>query len=203
MYNLSKKVSPDNMYYYPMVSTYFNEVERRPNVSQNRLRYGYVGRLTKEKGADRLLCMIEMLNKSGLDFEFLIVGSGDWESRFHSLENVRCFGWLSADELSAVYKQMNVFVLLSHYDGFSTVVSEAMSFSLPLILSEEVGCRPDVLSDNGMTWEFFKSNVNEAHHIFLDRLKYNEMCSKSYRLITDIKNVLHNISAVEKFTGVQ
>ena len=57
---------------------------------------------------------------------------------------------------------MNVFVLLSHYDGFSTVVSEAMSFSLPLILSEEVvGCRPDVLSDNGMTWEFFKSNVNE------------------------------------------
>lgn len=118
--------------------------------------YGYIGRLTEKKGVKTLCEAFEMLP---VDYqkmsELIIIGRGElleylkvFASRF---DNVYIIEWLDSKYLPYFYSNIDFFINPSHFDGFSTVACEAASMSLPLILTDLVGCVPDLLqiSQNG------------------------------------------------------
>jgi glycosyltransferase involved in cell wall biosynthesis len=61
-------------------------------------------------------------------------------------DKIKFHGSLSFDKLLALYQSVDVFVLASVADGFGLVVAQAMSCSLPVIVTENVGAK-DLVQD--------------------------------------------------------
>jgi glycosyltransferase involved in cell wall biosynthesis len=87
---------------------------------------GFVGRLTKEKGAPLLY---EIAKKSSSRFQ--IVGTGEYESQVSSLEKVTLFRSASRAELARLMNQCDVFVA-PHSDPSLTILEE-MACGKPVI----------------------------------------------------------------------
>lgn len=111
-----------------------------------------VGRLSYEKGNDRLLEACKMLRESGYAYKLWLVGEGperaNLEKRVkgYGLENyVEFWGFLSNP-----YPHMraaDVVVTPSRYEGFSTVVTEAMILGKPVVTTPCSGMH-EILGDS-------------------------------------------------------
>jgi phosphatidylinositol alpha 1,6-mannosyltransferase len=119
----------------------FNPKHR--TVNDGTLRFGFVGRVTPEKGV-RLLRKIEQaLLESGLkDFRILVVGAGSevaWLKR--RLKHGEFTGVLRGEELARAYANMDLFVFPSRTDTFGNVVQEAAASAVPAVVTNEGGPR--------------------------------------------------------------
>ena len=115
-----------------------------------------VARFSPEKN---LQLLIEAFKSSKLShiYTLQLVGGGHLSETLKSAAaanpNIHLDAWLSYQELPALYAQASVFVLPSSFEPWGLVVNEAMSAGLPLVLSEECGCKPDLLSqENGFSF---------------------------------------------------
>jgi glycosyltransferase involved in cell wall biosynthesis len=85
----------------------------------------------------------------------LIVGDG--EERAHiearlrtggeAANDVRMVGFQNQSELPRYYDLCDIFVLPSVYEPWGLAVNEVMNAGRPVILSDEVGCQPDLVID--------------------------------------------------------
>lgn len=100
-----------------------------------------VGRLVPEKGFDDL---IEAYNKIQTDYnsyKLVIVGNGERDSKYKDKlmakrsENIIFTGFLCGKELAELYTNASLFISTSLNEGFPLVVLEAMSYGLPMLLS--------------------------------------------------------------------
>ena len=99
---------------------------------------GTAGRLSYEKGQDRLISMAGILKDRGLDFTLLIAGEGPLkESLMHmsrSLglsDRIHFKGFVS--EMDKFYSMLDIFVLTSCWEGCSNVTLESMMRGLPVV----------------------------------------------------------------------
>lgn len=83
----------------------------------------------------------------------LIAGSGPLEREMRAvvdrdaIEDVHFAGFLNQSEIPQAYACADVFTLLSReHETFGLVVPEAMNFELPIVVSDKVGCHPDLVS---------------------------------------------------------
>jgi len=83
----------------------------------------------------------------------LIAGSGPLEGEMRAvvdrdaIEDVHFAGFLNQSELPQAYACADAFTLLSReHETFGLVVPEAMNFELPIVVSDKVGCHPDLVS---------------------------------------------------------
>jgi glycosyltransferase involved in cell wall biosynthesis len=83
----------------------------------------------------------------------LIVGSGPLEQQLREqverdrVPDVVFAGFLNRSQVARAYAAADVFTLLSYEkETFGLVVNEAMNFGLPVVLSDRVGCAPDLVS---------------------------------------------------------
>jgi glycosyltransferase involved in cell wall biosynthesis len=121
-----------------------------------RLLLGAVGRLSPEKGFDRLLHAFQQLVTGGLDLGLVIAGDGDDRPRLEQLIDelgLRDRVWLvgfCADP-RAIYEAMDVFVLSSLREGLPNVLLEAMALGVPVIATHIAGI-PRLIQDgeNGL-----------------------------------------------------
>lgn len=69
-------------------------------------------------------------------------------------ENVIFLGLLTPGEMNNFYRQIDIFIVASKWEGLSTVMLEAMSFGIPVI-STKVGEIPNFIKDghNGLFFE--------------------------------------------------
>jgi len=119
----------------------FNPKHRTAN--DGILRFGFVGRVTPEKGV-RLFRKIEQaLLESGLrNFRIVVVGDGSevsWLKR--RLKHGEFTGVLRGEELARAYANMDLFVFPSRTDTFGNVVQEAASSSVASVVTNEGGPR--------------------------------------------------------------
>ena len=82
----------------------------------------------------------------------LLAGDGplrpEVEARVEALSvpGVRLAGFLNQSEIGAAYTAADVFVLPSRlHETWGLVVNEAMNFSLPIVVSDKVGCAADLV----------------------------------------------------------
>ena len=83
----------------------------------------------------------------------LIVGDGEeratLEARVHQsgLNSIRFLGFRNQSELPRFFDLASVFVLPSRHEPWGLIVNEVMNAARPVILSTDVGCQPDLITD--------------------------------------------------------
>jgi len=122
----------------------------------------FVGRLVGYKGVDVLIDALRHSSAAAV-----IVGDGPLkgalEAQAHAagiFDRVRFAGQVSNDELAALYRACDLFVLNSSYEGFPHVILEAMSAGLPVVATA-VGGTPELV-EHGVSGILIPSNGQVA-----------------------------------------
>ncbi len=98
----------------------------------------------------------------------VFLGDGELRSemeeyiRSNKLNDVYLIGFKNQSEIGKYFAAADIFVLPSgEGETWGLVVNEAMNFSLPLVLSNHVGCTVDLLRDGQNGFQFECSNVDD------------------------------------------
>ena len=109
----------------------------------------YAGKLSHAKGVISLLRACELLYSEEPNFELFLFGSGDEraEKKLAAMAKRISFkltapGTVSQLKLGEVFRQGDVFVLPSFYEGLPLVVIEALASGLRVVVSDLPGLRP-------------------------------------------------------------
>jgi len=112
---------------------------------------GAVGRLSPEKGFDRLISVVHVLNSQGLKVNLVIIGEGGQRDELQALieqhdlqKQVRLVGFQAKP--ADWYQAMDAFVLSSLREGLPNVVLEAMALETPVVTTAVAGV-PGLVED--------------------------------------------------------
>ncbi len=89
----------------------------------------------------------------------LIIGDGEERPAVERLaadkDSIRLLGFRNQSELPRYYDLCDLFVLPSIHEPWGLVVNEAMNAGRPILVSDQVGCQPDLVLDgvNGFVFE--------------------------------------------------
>lgn len=155
--NAGFESTPIHVVYHGLDVEYFTF--RQPEPPAPPYRILSVGRLVPKKGYDDLLDALAILDRSGFDFEFVHIGSGDEDAEIRRRANalgldgrVRMLGTLPHEEVLAHYRRSHCFVLACKVaengdrDGIPNVLMEAMAVGLPVV-STRVSAIPELVED--------------------------------------------------------
>ncbi|MEY2477438.1 MAG: hypothetical protein QOG87_2753, partial [Actinomycetota bacterium] len=125
----------------PASSDRLAEVHRRLGVESDYLLS--VGTMEPRKNLARLIEAYGIAHRRGLDVPLVVVGPTGWKSQTalvdparHGVEDkVVLAGFVTGDELRALYARASAFVYPSLYEGFGLPVLEAMACGVPVIAS--------------------------------------------------------------------
>lgn len=132
----------------------FNIVKQPTFRSVNRVsKFLYVGRLSSEKNLAYLINIF----KGFPELTLTIIGYGPEEKSLMDLaaNNTSFIGPVPNKELSKYYQQNDVFILPSISEPWGLVVEEALNNGIPVIVSDKVGCYPEIITPdvNGMVFK--------------------------------------------------
>jgi glycosyltransferase involved in cell wall biosynthesis len=110
----------------------------------------FVGRLETGKGLQELLSAFARAVAAESNLRLVIVGDGSLRSLVEAVatnpdRRVTYIGRLNADDVLRAYLAADFLVLPSLFEGWGLVVNEAMACSLPVIVSDRVGCAEDLV----------------------------------------------------------
>ncbi len=158
-----------------------------------------VGRLTKEKGMDRLLYIWAKVERQMPDWRLDIYGEGNQKNllqkQIHDLglNNVRLCGY--AGNVEEEYLKASVFALTSRYEGFGLVLIEAMAKGVPCI-SFDCKVGPSEIIDDGVNGYLIEDgNVEEFAEKLLRIMKDDEL-RKSFSEHTGDNLDRYNIESI-------
>jgi phosphatidylinositol alpha 1,6-mannosyltransferase len=104
-------------------------------------RIGYVGRLTPEKNV-RFFAQLErdLLTKGNRDFRIVLIGQGSEETWLReNMQHAEFIGWLTGQDLSHAFANLDAFVFPSETDTFGLAVLEALASGVPAVVSPRGG----------------------------------------------------------------
>ena len=142
------------------------ELRARFGLKKDTFIFLFVGKFEpKKRPLDVIEAMAFLVKKGMVNVELLMVGDGPLRSECVALARkkeipVRFPGFTNQTEMPKVYAVSNVLVLPS--DGGETwglVANEAMACGLPVIVSDEVGCGPDLIEEGRTGYVFPMGNV--------------------------------------------
>jgi len=114
--------------------------------SEGPVRIAAIGRLDPIKGYPLLLEACARLGAKGVDWNLELVGDGPLRGDLERLARdlgiearVRFAGALAADDIPALLRRMNLFVVSSFMEGLPVVLMEAMAAGLPVVATRVAG----------------------------------------------------------------
>jgi glycosyltransferase involved in cell wall biosynthesis len=133
----------------------------------------FVGKLDANKRPDLLLRAVGSMNGRA---RVVVVGTGPHREECRELAahlgvKTDFRGFLNQTEMPRAYALSDCLVLPSTRESWGLTVNEAMSCGLPAVVSDGVGCAPDLI-EPGSTGEVFPAGESEA---LADRLKKIEV----------------------------
>jgi len=157
------------------------EIRDAFSISESDLLILFVGMNFEVKGLDSLLSSIALL-KSEYDndqVKVLVVGKGNnkkYKAIAHKLGIGKQLIFSGVrNDIEKIYQAGDILVMLSKFDTFGMVVTEAMAASLPVIISENVGAKDLVIQgENGF--------VVDGQNVKIIATKINFMLNKEKRL---------------------
>lgn len=106
----------------------------------------FSGKLSRRKRPDLLVDAMSRLAQSDPKPVLLFVGDGEMKSQLQEMAPDAVFaGFVNQSELPAYYDMSDVFVLPSEREPWGLAVNEAMACGTPAVVSDEVGCAPDLV----------------------------------------------------------
>jgi len=100
-----------------------------------------LGRFVEEKGFDLLIKAFNKLNQN--EYRLVIAGDGDHEvpytkslRKLAGMTNVVLTGFIKGDQLQQLFCNARLFVLPSFHEGLPISLLEAMSYKLPVLVSD-------------------------------------------------------------------
>jgi len=155
-----------------------------------------VARMTARKRAGDLLDAYANLSPDGrTEPNACLVFVGDGEKRAELESRARALGWksirfagvINQTELPAYYDLCDIFVLPSIREPWGLVVNEAMSAGCAVVVSDEVGCGPDLVRHGQNGYTFRTGDIDQlAHRLKLltaNPVRCREMAEKSREII--------------------
>lgn len=120
--------------------------------------------------------------------------------------NLHFAGFKNQGELPACYAAADILVLPSVSETWGLVVNEAMACGLPAIVSDAVGCHPDLIENGHTGFVFPVGNTDALAAIISDFLKLRVGChdflpalkekSKSYSVATAVEGTILAVAKV-------
>ena len=114
--------------------------------------------------AKNILSMIEAFKASGLDkdLNFLIAGPSEPDTEFihkRTIElgmahTVKFPGYVSSEELAALYRNAKAFIFPTYYEGFGMPILESMSNGVPVLVGSR-GAAPEIAGGHGIVADPF------------------------------------------------
>jgi glycosyltransferase involved in cell wall biosynthesis/predicted metal-dependent phosphoesterase TrpH len=137
----------------------FSPAKRDPDGLPGEVTVLYVGRLTKEKGADLLADAFLAARKREPRLHLCLAGGGPEEDAMRERlgEHATFLGWLEGDELARAYASADLFLFASRTDTFGQVLLEAQASGLPVIAVAEGG--PCAIVEDGVTGLLRRADV--------------------------------------------
>ena len=119
------------------------------------LRIGYVGRVVcEQKRVMDMAPLASELMRRDLDFELHVIGEGDARAslarefgRLGVEASVKFWGWLAPDEVRRRLSELDVFLLMSDYEGLSVALLEAMGQALAPVVTNIRSGTGEIVSD--------------------------------------------------------
>ena len=145
-----------------------------------------VGRLAPWKNIDTIIKSVNLLKQYDMKFKLFIVGSGPLESELKKLvsnlnlsSEVIFTGQKKYSELTEYYKNSNIYIQASGYEGLPHVLLEAINYDLSVI-STPIGGSNEILQDgkNGYVLNLEKGkkpNTENLKNIILETINKKEL----------------------------
>ncbi len=186
-----------------------NAPAKRANVINDKINIGCVASFRKIKRIDRLIRAIGYLDegeKNNLTVN--LVGSGEEENHLRRLtrqlgleDQIKFIA--TSKNVSALYSQMDLFVLPSESESFSLVLLEAMYFSIPSIvfsgsggaeeLINKTGCGM-VVDDEKQLARLFSNLIKNPDLIPTLNGKSRKIVEQNYTIEAVVENFLHVVN---------
>jgi len=124
---------------------YRSEIREQYKIPEKAFVYGFVGRITGDKGINELLASTKNILKSHKDIYVLMVGGVEKETSVNtklyewSKENSRVIYCGSTKEVQKYMSAMDCYVMPSYREGFGLTVVEAGAMGIPVICTNIPG----------------------------------------------------------------
>jgi glycosyltransferase involved in cell wall biosynthesis len=144
------------------------QVRRDLNIADNQVVLIFSGKLSYRKGVDLILAAIQRLPlETQAKVVVLFLGSGELQPQLtHQAQamvntEVHFLGFQNQTALSPYYHGADLLILPSRYsETWGLVVNEALHHGLPCLVSDAVGCAPDLIKP-GQTGNLFRAGSIE------------------------------------------
>ncbi len=129
------------------------EVRKKYGLPVDRPVVLYASKFIRRKHPDDVIRAMARLWNKGHSAALFMVGTGEMEHELRDLTaslsvgNVVFAGFINQAELPKVYVAADIFVLPSENEPWGLIVNEVMCAGIPVVISDEVGCVPDLVKD--------------------------------------------------------
>jgi glycosyltransferase involved in cell wall biosynthesis len=147
--------------------------QENPEICTTGLRWCGIGKVSPNKGFDRMIRIQKRLNEDGYPAHLYILGKGPQQQELEELSGALGV----ADQVTFLGYQTNpyqylakcdLFVCASHSEGFSTAATEALIVGTPVCTVEVSGMK-EMLGENN-EWGIVTDNDDEALYQGIKRL---------------------------------
>lgn len=145
-----------------VIENYINAINKTNNRKDNIIIT--IGRLTKHKGQEHIIKAMSLVIKKIPDAKLIILGRGSNKEYLEELikklkleNNIELIGY--TNDIDNYLNKAKIFVLASDYEGFSNSLLEALSYSLPALVTNSPGGNSEILTE-----EEYKKDINKPIH---------------------------------------
>lgn len=171
--------------------------------------FGYLGRLTVEKGVDVLLeAFAKLLKRAKIDpsaVKLVIAGGGELESALKDRaselgiqESVGFLGIFAEEDKVSIYNSFDALVFPSLAEGFGIVPIEAMSMELPVVASD-LDVLQEVCGSSAIYFEAGNSDDldEKMFNIYLKRDRISILGQEARKRVLDLFSMEKFVEAYE------
>jgi glycosyltransferase involved in cell wall biosynthesis len=132
--------------------------QNRPERPKNPVTIVFCGQMIARKGVDLLLKAFSRIIDDGLQAKLLLVGrEAELPQMMSNLPQkvqdcIEYAGFQAPEALPEFFRQADIFVLPSRYDGWGVVVNQALGAGLPIICSDTVGAGAELVEQGKNGW---------------------------------------------------
>lgn len=194
---------------------YREDIRNRYSITDNDFLFGFVGRITRDKGINELLSSFKVISEKNNNAYLMIVGSNevgdavDKELYNWSINDSKVIYTGFTDVVEQYLSAMDCYILPSYHEGFGMSIIEAEAMGLPVIvtnipgpidamINDEtgiivkkadkdtlIGAMEELLNDNDKLLSYGNAALNYARNNFDQKVMLEQILADRKRLLKE------------------